>query len=168
MNGLGPRVARSSRSRSQALWRHDHPRPAAVRKWVADELSRIEATYGQSLRVNAVHNGDALHTVDDPAGQGWTGTARLIEVRPDAEAVEFTVFLAASPPSRHRPTVHLFGLDIRDDGRRTRVSMDSAWKEIRSGDTPALQRGIDRLVRGEFRPSLVHIRTRRSVVPYGA
>jgi hypothetical protein len=142
-------------------------RPAEVLRWSADELSRIRTVYGSSLLVAAVESGDALLTVSDPAGLGWTGTARLVEIRSDPEATEFTVFLSASPPSKQRPNVHLWGIDIRDDGRQASLSMDTPWRVIGSGDGPTLQGGIDRLIRGDFRPPIVRTRARRKVTPYG-
>ncbi|WNB86538.1 hypothetical protein [Cellulomonas sp. ATA003] len=141
--------------------------PAEVVRWSVDEMSRIRRAYGSAIKLSAVDSGAELLMVSDPAGGGWAGTARLTEVRTDADSVEFTVFFSATPPLARRPAVHLCGLDLRDDGQRVHVSMDTPWVEIRTGDGPTLRGGIDRLIRGNFRPSLAHVLAQRTVMPYG-
>ena len=143
-------------------------RPTEVLRWSLDELSRIQAVFEDTVMVTAVDQGDALFTVRDPAGRGWVGTARLVEVRTEAQAIEFTVFFSASPPSRRRPRTHLWGIDIRDDGRQASLSMDTPWREIETDDGPALQTGIERLVSGDFQAPLLARLGARGVRPYGA
>lgn len=143
-------------------------RPAEAIEWVAQELSRIPVVYGGTVVVAPAETGDALFTVSDPAGRGWTGTPRLIEVRPDDHAVEFTVFFSANPPSRPRPTIHLWGTDVRADRGRVSASMNTPWREIEPGDGPSLQGGLNRLVRGDFRLPRTPFRARTTVEPYGA
>lgn len=138
-------------------------RPEQVVRWVNDEVARIEAAFGEVLNAKAAHAGDALLTLEDPGGRGWTATARLVEVRSGEQGLEFAVFLDAHPPYRRRPTVHLWGVDARDDGQRVSVAADSPWREIAPHHGPALEAGIDRLIRGNFRPPL----RRRRAEPYG-
>lgn len=142
-------------------------RPAEVHRWVTDELARINATYGALVTVSAVDTGDVLLTISDPTGRGWDGIARLNDVRSDDRALEFTVFFSAAPPRHVGRPVHLWGIDLRDDGQRIKVSMDTPWRDLDRSGAPALQGGIERLVRGDFSPSRAPFRGPPPVEAYG-